>query len=243
MGDTYQVFEGDQPIDRFEVRDNRAQTRFFIDNSFYDEFVPVFGSSLAMVYVALVRHANKQQKTWPSQTRLAEQLGLSRKWVGVQLQILECFNLIRTIRVGKACTNRYYLIDEKHWRRDFEVLAQELVAQANQQSFSLPAGLKKVMRTEFPLIDLKVMGTEFPSVMRTPVGRVANATSLKMAVEFASNRKVKQSKVTQKKRKRTVVKKMESQKTQKAVSTKFSYVFDEASKTMVEKPIDNQLLK
>ncbi len=220
MGETYEIFAGDEPIDRFEVRDTRAQTRFFIDNAFYDEFVPVFGSSLSMVYVALVRHANKAQKTWPSQTRLAAQLSLSRKWVGVQLQILECFNLIRTVRVGKACTNRYYLVDEKHWRRDFEALAQELVAQANRQSFSIPAELKEVMGT--------------------PVGRVANTTSLKMAVQFASNRKVNQSKENAKGRMRTVVKRVQKQKVKtitSATAKKFEYVFDRERQTMVERPI------
>ena len=241
MGETYEVFEGDEPIDRFEVRDTRAQSRFFIDNAFYDEFVPVFGSSLSMVYVALVRHANKAQKTWPSQTRLAGQLGLSRKWVGVQLQILECFNLIRTVRVGKACTNRYYLVDEKHWRRDFEALAQELLVQANQQCFDIPEELKEVMSTQFPSLDLEVMGTEFTSVMRTPVGRVANTTSLKMAVQFASNRKVTQSKVNGAKAKKTVVKKLAKQAgevVQEQRSAKFEYLFDPDTKTMTERRID-----
>ncbi len=238
MGETYEIFEGDRPIDRFEVRDTRAQTRFFIDNAFYDEYVPVFGSSLSMVYVALVRHANKQQKTWPSQTRLANQLGLSRKWVGVQLQILECFNLIRTVRVGKACTNRYYLVDEKHWRRDFEVLAQELVSQAYRQEFPIATDLKKVVRTEFPSLRFAVMGSEFPSVMRTPVGRVANTTSLKMAAQFASNRKVEQSKVKPKKEK-TVVKKVVKEDAMKTSTPKFEYVFDEATKTMVERPTED----
>lgn len=241
MGETYEIFEGDEPIDRFEVRDTRAQTRFFIDNAFYDDFVPVFGSSLVMVYVALVRHANKAQKTWPSQTRLAGQLGLSRKWVGVQLQILECFNLIRTVRVGKACTNRYYLVDEKHWRRDFENLAQELIAQANQQGFDIPKELKEVMGTQFPSLNLEVMGTEFTSVMRTPVGRVANTTSLKMAVQFASNSKVYQSKVIAKKAKKTVVKKVEkslSEKASQPASKKFEYAYDQERRTMVERPIN-----
>lgn len=240
MGETYEVFEGDEPIDRFEVRDTRAQTRFFIDNAFYDEFVPVFGSSLAMVYVALVRHANKAQKTWPSQTRLANQLGLSRKWVGVQLQILECFNLIRTVRVGKACTNRYYLVDEKHWRRDFEALAQELVALANHRGFALPKDAQEEMRTEFPSLDLEVMRTEFPSGMRIPVGRVANSTSLKMALQFASNRKVYQSKVTTKKAKKTVVKKAVKNVKEgepSEASARFEYVFDPDRQTMVERPI------
>jgi len=78
-----------------------------------------------MVYIALVRHANKEQKTWPSQTRIGAHIGISRQWVGRYLQILQYMNLIRTVRVGKMCTNRYYLIDEKHWRRDYDVMLTE----------------------------------------------------------------------------------------------------------------------
>ena len=232
MGETYEIYDGETPIERFEVRDSRAQTRFFIDNAFYDEFVPVFGSSLSMVYVALVRHANKSQKTWPSQSRLATQLGLSRKWVGIQLQILECFNLIRTVRLGKTCTNRYYLVDEKQWRRDPEQLAQELVSMAIAEKFPLQKDLTDGLRTQFSSLKFAVMGTEYPSVMRTPVGKVANRTSLKMALEFASNSKVKQSKVSG----RTTVKKVQKETKPKQSSSKFEYEFDPDRGVMIEKP-------
>ena len=65
MGDIYEVFDGDDEIDRFEVRDLRVKTRFAIDNQFYDEYLPVLKTGISMVYIALVRHANKEQKTWP----------------------------------------------------------------------------------------------------------------------------------------------------------------------------------
>ena len=128
MGEIYEVIEegNEDAVERFEVRDLRVKTRFAIDNAFYDEFTPIFGPTLSMVYVALVRHSNKEQKTWPSQIRIATQLGISRQWVNRQLQILEYFNLVRKIRVGKMCTNRYYLIDEKQWRRDFDGALIEL---------------------------------------------------------------------------------------------------------------------
>lgn len=125
MGQAYELYEGDKEIERFEVRDLRVKTRFAIDNAFYDEFTPIFGPTVSMVYVALVRHANKEQKTWPSQSLIAAQLGLTRQWVAHQLHILEIFNLIRSVRVGKRCTSRYYLIDEKQWRRDFDNLLSE----------------------------------------------------------------------------------------------------------------------
>lgn len=196
MGELYEIFEdGDDPIDRFEVRDLRVKTRFAIDNVFYDEFTPLFGPTLSMVYIALVRHANKEQKTWPSQARIAAQLGLSRKWVGYQLQILEMFNLVRKIRVGKMCTNRYYLIDEKHWRRDFEVIANDLAKVITQYEASKDNGATMVM------------GTEFPSLRGTPVNLRVLSSSHQMVLEFLSNRKDNQSKDTQRKKGKISIKK------------------------------------
>ena len=191
MGQAYDVYEdGDEPIDRFEVRDLRVQTRFALDNAFYDEFVPALGPTTSMVYVALVRHANKEHKTWPSLNLIAGLLGLTRKWGGIQLQVLECFNLIRKVRVGKMCTNRYYLVDEKFWRRDAMFMATQLKQVMEEIGEKLP---KEVMSTEFPSLGDNVMSTEFPSLMRTGMGRGARSSSLQCALRFASSSKDKQS--------------------------------------------------
>jgi Helix-turn-helix domain len=196
MGELYEIFDdGDDPISRFEVRDLRVKTRFAIDNVFYDEFLPLFGPTLSAVYIALVRHANKEQKTWPSQARIAAQIGISRQWVSTQLQILELFNLIRKVRIGKMCTNRYYLIDEKHWRRDFEHMRDRL------------AVVLEVIEKGKNSKGEKMMSTEFTSLMGTPVNvRVVRSTH-QMLLEFTSNRKDNQSKDTQKKRGKISVKK------------------------------------
>jgi biotin operon repressor len=230
MGDTFEIFSEDngEAIERFEVRDMRARTRFFIDNVFYDKFVPVFGPSLSMVYIALVRHANREQKTWPSQTRIAAQLGMSRQWINVQLQLLEAFGLIKKVRVGKMCSNRYYLLDEKHWRGDFD----DLLALA-AMDFSIVEGAKKEGR--------KVMSSELTSVMSTGLGADVTRTLHQCLLEWTSNRKVEHSKVTRTKRKRTVVKKVEKPPTPIAAantSQRFEYVFDATTKTMVERPIE-----
>lgn len=201
MGQEFEIYDDGEQVDRFVVRDLRVKTRFAIDNVFYDDFTEVFGPALSMIYVALVRHSNKEQKTWPSQTKIAKQVGLSRNWVGMQLQILECFQLIKKVRLGKMCTNRYYLIDENYWRRDFdELVAQlELAIQA-KKSDQLPDG---------------VMHTELPSLMRSGMSKVALSNSHRLAVQFASNRKDKQSKDKQEKRKlrsRLTVKKVTASK-------------------------------
>lgn len=125
------MYEDDNEVGRFEVRDLRVKTRFAIDNRFYDEYTAIFGPTISMVYIALVRHANKDQKTWPSQKRISQQLGVSRQWIGSYLKILQFFNLIRTVRVGKTCNNRYYLIDEKQWRSDFGEMLEQIELELN----------------------------------------------------------------------------------------------------------------
>ena len=202
MGEVFEVFEDDDQVDRFEVRDLRVKTRFAIDNAFYDEFVPVLGPTLSMIYLAFVRHANKDQKSWPSQTRIANQIGVSREWVNKQIQVLEFFNLIKKIRVGKSCTNRYYLIDEKQWRRDFDALFEETskILTVYEKNMAKAGGQK-------------VMSTEFTSLMSSGVHIGAIRSSHQCLVEFTSNRKDKQSKDTQKRKEKIQVKKSLSKKT------------------------------
>ena len=98
MGETYGIFEegSEDEVDRFEVRDLRVKSRFAIDNAFYDEFFPVLGTTISAVYVGLVRHSNKEQKTWPSQSRLGRQVGITRDHVSRYLQILSYFKFATT---------------------------------------------------------------------------------------------------------------------------------------------------
>lgn len=232
MGDTFEIFSEDtgETLEHFEVRDMRARTRFFIDNVFYDEFTPVFGSSLSMVYVALVRHANREQKTWPSQSRIAAQLGMSRQWINIQLQMLEAFGLIKKIRVGKMCANRYYLLDEKHWRRDFDELFSAVAV-----DFAIVQQAKKEGR--------KVMSSELTSVMSTGLGTDVVRTLHQCLLDWTSNRKVEQRKVIAKKAEKTVVKKVEKASVEIASSKatkRFEYVYDQERQTMVERPIQGE---
>lgn len=239
MGDVYEIFDedSDQPIDRFEVRDLRVQTRFALDNAFYDEFMPHLNQAASLTYIALVRHANKEQKTWPSQKRIADQLGMTRQWVGIQLQVLECFNLIRKVRVGKMCTNRYYLVDEKYWRRDYNRMVSELAAAMKFRGFKLP---KDVMQTELSSLKVDVMQTELSSLMTTGLSKAAISNCLQCAVGFASNSKDKQSKDNQEKSGSgsRVKKKKTVKKTGRAVtptqSRKYEYEYDSETRTMKE---------
>ena len=194
MGTIYEVHDNDQPIDRFEVRDLRVKTRFAIDNRFQDEYARILGPNCSMVYYSLVRHANKEQKTWPSQQRIAEQIGQSRQWVGIHLKLLQVFNIVKAVRVGKTCTNRYYLIDEKFWRSDFDQMLAELQAfeamlEAKPQAGN---GDEAVMSPQVtsPLVDIR-----------------CRRGLHHMLSKVTSNRKDNQGKGKQRKERKTVIKK------------------------------------
>lgn len=195
MGEVFEIYEGDKEVDRFEVRDLRVKTRFAIDNVFYDTFVPLLGPTRSMIYIAFVRHANKEQKSWPSQKRIAAQIGVTREWVNKQIQVLEFFSLIKKVRVGKSCTNRYYLVDEKYWRTDFENLLEE--------TSTIIKGYKKNLSKNK---SKKVMLTEFTSLMRSPVHIDVVSSAHQCLVEHTSNSKDKHSNDTQRKKKISVKK-------------------------------------
>jgi hypothetical protein len=99
----------------FEIRDNRGNKRYFIDDVFDDEYARVVGPYAYAIYASLCKHANKKQKAWPGVDALAERLGMGRKSVFAALEILEFLKIIRRERVGKKCTNRYTLLDRSKW--------------------------------------------------------------------------------------------------------------------------------
>lgn len=235
MGDVYEIFDdgADEPIDRFEVRDVRKQTRFMVDNFFIDGFARILGPSCSMVYMSLVRHTNRQQKTWPSQNLIAEEVDITRQWVGRYLAILQYFNIIRSVRVGRRCTNRYYLIDEKYWRTDFEVMLEEIEAIYDPETKQ-----KKVMSPQDSSAENGAMSPQVTS----PLGHIrCLERTHHMLRKVTSNRKVKQSKDNQErteggkivKKKRTVRKTVSLE--QPKHSSRYEYVWDEEKKAMIER--------
>ena len=99
----------------FEVRDLRVKGWFRVDNKFLDEYSKYVKVYAAGVYFVLSRHANKEQKTWPSIRTIAEELSISVPMVDGAIWILELFNIIKKRRLGKKLCNRYWLIDKNQW--------------------------------------------------------------------------------------------------------------------------------
>jgi len=97
-------------------------------NEFFNGYARILGTNALGVYCSLCRHADKLQKSYPSQTLIAEELSISRNTVVECMKALEIFNVIRKIRVGKMCTNRYYLIDKKHWVKKDDPIVMSALA-------------------------------------------------------------------------------------------------------------------
>lgn len=117
----------------WEIRDNRGNKRFFIDDVFHDIYAKVVGPYGQAVYMSLCRHADKKQKAWPGIETMATNLGIGRKSVFAGLEILEYLRIIKKDRVGKKCTNRYTLLDRSKWMKSGGVKFPTGTSQKNSE--------------------------------------------------------------------------------------------------------------
>jgi len=100
----------------FVVRDLRGKERFVVDNKFLDNYARFVGVYAVGVYSSLCRHANKQQKMWPSIKKLCEELNVGKNKIIESIKYLEFWNIIVKKRIGLKCTNRYFLIKKTDWK-------------------------------------------------------------------------------------------------------------------------------
>jgi biotin operon repressor len=99
----------------FEVRDMRHKEKFQIDDAYLNGWAKLCGVYATGVYVSLCRHADKEQKCWPSLDKMAEELAISKTQVRRAIKILVEHNIIKVKRLGKKLNNRYYLVDKSEW--------------------------------------------------------------------------------------------------------------------------------
>jgi len=110
--------------EQFEVRDMRPKGWYWTDDKFLNGYARILGTTFSMIYISLCRYADKNQKAFPAQKKIAEELALSRATVNEGIKVLRYFGLIKQKRIGKQCTNRYWLLGKKHWRTDFSELKE-----------------------------------------------------------------------------------------------------------------------
>ena len=104
----------------FKVRDRRNKGWFYLDNEYLNGLGKHLGPIGISVYVALCRHADDEQKCFPSQELIAEEIGAGVRSVRNYLKKLEKHNIIRLEKVrtsdGRWLNNTYYLVDKTEWR-------------------------------------------------------------------------------------------------------------------------------
>lgn len=112
--------------DQFVVRDERGNNRTHIDNAVMKDYGWLIGAKTIGIYAILVMHADKKQTCHPSIKRIEELTSLSKPTVIESIKLLDYLNIVKSIQVGKQCTNRYTLLDQKVWRKDWGVMLNEL---------------------------------------------------------------------------------------------------------------------
>jgi len=104
-----------KPSEEIEVKDQRRKSFYIADNRMIDEAAPLIGVYGGAVYSSLLRHADKERKTWPSVNKIAKEWGISRTLVMRSIQKLEALNMIAVSR-DQGNHNEYRLLDPAEWR-------------------------------------------------------------------------------------------------------------------------------
>lgn len=98
----------------FEIRDLRDKDFFVADDAFLNGWAKFLARAVILVYLALCRHANRGQQSFPSVSLMAKKLGLTVLSVKRAIKILESLNMVAVVR-DKGRHNVYYLLDKKVW--------------------------------------------------------------------------------------------------------------------------------
>jgi len=103
----------------FRVRDKRNKGWFWVENDYFNGFGKILGAGAIAVYVSLCRHADNEQKCFPSQKTIAEETKLSERTVRKIIKELEKYRIIEITKErdkeGKWLNNTYWLLDKSEW--------------------------------------------------------------------------------------------------------------------------------
>jgi len=103
---------------KYKVRDKRNRGWFYMDNEYLNGLGKHLGVTGIAIYVSLCRHADNEQKCFPAQETIAEELGCSVATIKRYLRLLTKHNVIAIERVKKGrkwAHNVYYLLDKSEW--------------------------------------------------------------------------------------------------------------------------------
>lgn len=104
----------------FKVRDFREKEFFLVDDLYLNGYARHLGASASMVYLSLCRHSGREQRCFPSERLIAEEVGLHERTVLEKIKDLEEWGLIKKDKMrsdkGTWLNNVYYLLDKSEWK-------------------------------------------------------------------------------------------------------------------------------
>lgn len=110
-----------------KTKQSRGKGWFIVDNKIVDIYGKYLGTIGLAIYINLCRRAdNKTRKCFPSQIRIAKELGITDRTVRKYIQCLMNYNLIvcnREKKGGKWLNNVYTLIDKDFWLNPKEIVS------------------------------------------------------------------------------------------------------------------------
>jgi len=104
--------------DGFIVRDQKKQTRFYIDNEFLKNGYVALLQKRSFVYMCLAKYANAGTQTcYPAYDTIQKETGMkNRNTLARAINVLEYLGLIGIKRALGSGPNRYYLLHHSQWR-------------------------------------------------------------------------------------------------------------------------------
>ncbi len=106
---------------QIRIRDKRNKGWFFLDNEYINGYAKIFGGMGTAIYVSLCRHADIDQRCFPSQELISKELNIAERTVRKYLKMFADYNLIYVAREkdekGKWLNNIYYLLDKTEWKQ------------------------------------------------------------------------------------------------------------------------------
>ncbi len=91
-----------------------------VDDVYLNGYARHLGVTTSMVYISLCRHVDRDQYAFPSQTKIAEELNISKRTVINSIATLKKWNLISVERERterKWARNSYFLLDKTVWKK------------------------------------------------------------------------------------------------------------------------------
>jgi len=103
------------------IRDIRSKEKFQVDDMYLNGYAKILKPATTAVYLSLCRHADSNQKSFPSIKLIGEQHSISISTVQRSLKKLVAYNIIDKERTksstGKWLNNTYYLLDKSVWKK------------------------------------------------------------------------------------------------------------------------------